>query len=73
LVAAPPGATSFRLPDLSRLPDGDLIAGQLDVSVTLAHVDELAYPTATTEQLQRAAWQAYATDVASSRYQPSAP
>jgi hypothetical protein len=60
-VAAPPGATR------------DMISGQLDVSVSLASVEEFDFATLTSEQLQRAAWRAYATDVARTRYQPSAP
>lgn len=71
-VAAPPRAASFRLPDLSLLPDGDMISGPLDVSVTLASVEDLDYTTLGEEQLQRGAWEAYATDVAQARYQPAA-
>lgn len=72
-VAAPPSALSVRLPDLTLLPEGGLIAGALEVSVSLAHVDELEYGTLTSEQLSRFSWQAYATDVARTRYEPSAP
>jgi hypothetical protein len=70
-VAAPPATTSFRLPDLSRLPEGDMISGTLDVSVTLANVEELDYTALGEEQLSRGAWEAYATDVAQARYQPA--
>jgi hypothetical protein len=70
-VAAPPAAASFRLPDLSRLPEGDMISGTLDVSVTLANVEELDYTTLGEDQLQRGAWEAYATDLARARYQPA--
>jgi IPT/TIG domain len=72
-VAAPPSVTRFRLPDLSRLPEGRLIEGALDVSVSLASVTDFAYATLTSEQLSRFSWDAYATDVASARYEPSAP
>jgi hypothetical protein len=72
-VAAPPTTTSFRLPDLSRLPEGGLLPGNLDISVSLARVDEFEYGALTSEQLSRFSWQAYATDVARARYEPSAP
>jgi len=69
-VAAPPGVTSFRLPDLSRLPEGGLISGALSVSVSLASLTEFDYATLTSAALSRASWQAYATDVVSTRYAP---
>lgn len=72
-VAAPPTITSFRLPDLSRLPEGGLLAGMLDVSVTLASVADFDYATLTSEQLSRFSWLAYATDVGRTRYEPTAP
>lgn len=72
-VAAPPGNRSVRLPDLSRLPEGGLIAGTLEASVSLASVPELDYAALTSEQLSRFSWEAYATDVARARYEPSAP
>jgi hypothetical protein len=72
-VAAPPGHRAVRLPDLSRLPEGGLVAGTLDVSVSLANVTELEYATLTSEQLSRFSWQAYATDVARARYEPTSP
>jgi hypothetical protein len=72
-VAAPPAAKSFRLPDLSRLPEGGLLPGTLDVSVSLASVADFDYGALTSEQLSRFSWQAYATDVARARYEPSAP
>jgi hypothetical protein len=72
-VAAPPSATSFRLPDLSLLPEGGLLPGNLDISVSLARIDEFEYATLTSEQLSRFSWQAYATDVGRARHEPSAP
>jgi hypothetical protein len=72
-IAAPPIATGFRLPDLSRLPEGGLIAGPLDVGVSLASVEGFEYATLTSEQLSRFSWQAYATDVARARHAPTAP
>jgi hypothetical protein len=72
-VVTPPSATSFRLPDLSLLPEGGLIAGTLDVTVTLARVDAFDYATLTSEQLSRFSWQAYATDAVDASYEPSAP
>lgn len=73
LIAAPPTATAFRLPDLSRLPEGGLIAGSLEVTVTLASVAEFDYATLESEQLSRFSWDAYATDVARARYEPTTP
>jgi hypothetical protein len=72
-VAAPATSRGVRLPDLSRLPDGGLIAGTLDVSVSLASVPELDYAALTSEQLSRFSWQAYATDVARARYELASP
>jgi IPT/TIG domain len=72
-VVAPPTATSFRLPDLSRLPEGGLLEGTLDVSVSLASVADFEYAALTTEQLSRFSWLAYATDVARARFEPSVP
>jgi hypothetical protein len=72
-VAAPPAHRAVRLPDLSRLPAGALVAGTLDVNVSLASVAELEYGALTSEQLSRFSWQAYATDVARARYEPAAP
>jgi hypothetical protein len=72
-VAAPPSVTSFRLPDLSQLPEGGLLAGTLDVTVSLASVADFDYATLTTEQLSRFSWQAYATDVGRARYEPTTP
>lgn len=66
-VAAPPAARAFRLPDLSALPEGGLVEGILDVSVSLASVEALDYAALTDEQLSRFSWQAYATDVARTR------
>jgi len=72
-IAAPPTAAGFRLPDLSRLPEGGLLAGELDVGVSLASVEGFDYATLSSEQLSRFSWQAYATDVARARYVPTAP
>jgi hypothetical protein len=73
-VAAPPTATSFRLPELSGLPEGGgLLTGPLDVSVSLAKVADFDYSRMTSDQLARFSWQAYATDVARARYEPPAP
>jgi hypothetical protein len=72
-IAAPPTAVGFRLPDLSRLPEGGLISGELDVGVSLASVEGFDYTALTSEQLSRFSWQAYATDVARARYAPTAP
>lgn len=71
-IAAPPTATTFRLPDLSRLPEGGLLAGELDVSVSVASVEGFDYAALSSEQLSRASWRAYATDVSRSRYVPAA-
>jgi hypothetical protein len=72
-IAAPPTTAGFRLPDLSRLPDGGLLAGELDVGVSLASVEGFDYATLNSEQLSRFSWEAYATDVARARYVPTAP
>jgi hypothetical protein len=73
-VAAPPAATSFRLPELSSLPEGGgLLPGPLDVSVSLARVADFDYSRLTSEQLARFSWEAYATDVARARYEPTSP
>jgi IPT/TIG domain-containing protein len=70
-VTAPPSATTFHLPDLSRLPEGGLIAGALDASVSLASIDEFDYAAVTSEQMFRSGWGAYATDGATARYDDS--
>lgn len=72
-IVAPPSATSFRLPELSRLPEGDLLPGTLDVVVSLASLPELDYAQLRSEHLQRGGWEAYAADLASIRYEPSPP
>lgn len=72
-VFAPSTHRSVRLPDLSQLPVGGLLPGTLDVSVSLANVPELDYAALNSEQLSRFGWQAYATDVARARYEPTAP
>ncbi len=70
-VNAPPAAAAFRLPDLSLLPEGDLLPGALDIVVSLARVPELDYAKLESEQLFRFSWEAYAVDVGSTRYDPS--
>ena len=72
IVAAPPGHAAFRLPDLSRLPEGDLLPGILDVVVSLANVPSLEYAALRTAQLERSAWEAYAADLGSTVYAPAA-
>lgn len=72
-VAAAPGDLTVELPDLSRLPEGDLLPGPLDVVATLASVNDFDYAKLSADQLQRFAWQAYAADLGSSRYERSAP
>ncbi|HTV24601.1 MAG TPA: hypothetical protein VMG12_38180, partial [Polyangiaceae bacterium] len=72
-IAAPPTASGFRLPDLSLLPEGRLIPGELDIAVSLASVDEFDYATLTSEQLARFSWTAYATDAARARLVPTTP
>jgi hypothetical protein len=68
-IIAPPGAGAVELPELARLPEGDLLPGALDVVVSLASVPELDYAKLELEQIRRAAWQAYAVDVAPTRYE----
>jgi len=72
-IAAPPTATTFRLPDLSRLPEGGLLAGELEVGVSVASVEGFDYAALTSEQLSRLSWRAYATDAARARYVPTVP
>jgi hypothetical protein len=67
-VAAPSSAPSFHLPDLSILPEGGLLPGALDVSVSLANIPDFDYGALTSEQMARFGWQAYATDVDTTRY-----
>lgn len=68
-VAAPASATSIRLPDLSQLPEGDLLPGTLDVVVSLAGLDEFDYSRLTSRQLRRFAWDAYALDAGNTQYE----
>jgi hypothetical protein len=68
-IIAPPGVPAVELPELGRLPQGDLLPGALDVVVSLASVPELDYAQLELEQIRRAAWQAYAVDVAPTRYE----
>lgn len=68
-VIAPPGVPAVELPELGRLPQGDLLPGALDVVVSLASIPELDYAQLELEQIRRAAWQAYAVDVAPTRYE----
>jgi hypothetical protein len=70
-IVAPPTAAAFRLPDLSALPEGDLVPGAIEIVVSLAHLPEVAYSELRSEQMRRGAWAAYAADVANSRYEPS--
>jgi hypothetical protein len=72
-VAAAPGDLTVALPDISRLPDGDLLPGPLDILATLASVTDFDYAKLTADQLQRFGWQAYAADLGSSRYERTAP
>jgi hypothetical protein len=72
-IAAPPSAAPFRLPDLSQLPDGGLIAGELEIGVALASVEGFDYAALSSEQLSRFSWQAYATDEDRARYVPTLP
>jgi hypothetical protein len=67
-IAAPPNVAVPRLPDLGKLPSGGLVPGEIDVIVTLASMDEFVYGELSTLQLRRFSWDAYATDVSSSRY-----
>jgi IPT/TIG domain-containing protein len=67
-VVAPPNAGGFTLPDLSQLPEGGLLPGALDVSVSLASLPDFEYAALSTADLGRFAWEAYASDVASTRY-----
>jgi hypothetical protein len=67
-IAAPPGAGTFTLPDLSQLPAGDLIPGILEVAVSLASLPEFDYAELETEDLQRFSWEAYSSDLKSTRH-----
>jgi len=68
-VATPPDVASVDLPDLSRLPQGDLLPGALDVTVSLAGLADFDYAKLGLRQLRRQAWQAFALDVAPSQYE----
>jgi IPT/TIG domain len=68
-VTAPSDVLSVDLPDLSRLPQGDLLPGGLDVLVALAGLPDFDYGKLEQRALRRAAWQAYSLDVASSHYE----
>lgn len=70
-VVAPPSDAVFRLPDLSQLPEGDLIPGALDVVASLASLPEFNYAELRSQDVRRGAWEAYSADIASSRYEPS--
>ena len=72
-VAAPPDALSIELPDLSRLPQGDLLPGEVRVLASLASVENFDYARLEIDQLRRFSWQAYALDVAFTRYARSQP
>jgi IPT/TIG domain-containing protein len=67
-VAAPPGAGTFTLPDLSLLPAGALIPGIVEVAVSLASLPEFDYAELATEDLQRFSWEAYSSDLKSTRH-----
>lgn len=71
-VAAPPNAATLSLPDLSQLPEGGLLSGELDIVVSLASVTDFVYSELQSSQLRRFSWDAYAVDAASSRYDPGA-
>jgi hypothetical protein len=71
-IAAPPRHEAFRLPDLSRLPDGDVLPGILDIVVSLASVQNLDYAALRTAQLGLSSWEGYAADVGSTGYAPTA-
>lgn len=71
-IVAPPTAAAFRLPDLSLLPEGDLVPGAIEVVGSLAHLPDLEYSELKSEHMRRGAWEAYAADVTSSRYERSA-
>jgi hypothetical protein len=71
-IAAPPSAGPPRLPDLGKLPNGGLVPGGIDVVVSLASMEEFNYAELATLQLRRFSWDAYASDVGSSRYEPTA-
>ena len=68
-VIAPPGQPAVELPELGLLPEGGILPGAVDVVVSLASVPELDYAQLELEQIRRAAWQAYAVDVAPTRYE----
>jgi hypothetical protein len=68
-VATPPDVASVELPDLSGLPQGDLLPGALDVTVSLAGLDDFDYAKLELRQLRRQSWQAFALDVAPSHYE----
>jgi hypothetical protein len=56
------------LPDLSRLPDADILPGNLDVVVSLAGLPDFDYSQLDLADLRRSAWPAYAMDRAATRY-----
>lgn len=72
-IAAPPAAATLRLPDLSRLPEGGLLPGAIDIVVSLAAIEDFLYTEIEAGELRRFSWDAYASDVASSRHEPAAP
>jgi hypothetical protein len=71
-IVAPPTAAPFRLPDLSVLPEGDLVPGAIEIVGSLASLPDVDYSELRSAQMRRGAWAAYATDIASSRYERSA-
>ncbi|HVZ36460.1 MAG TPA: IPT/TIG domain-containing protein, partial [Polyangiaceae bacterium] len=72
-VVAPPADLSVQLPDISRLPDGDLLPGPLVILASLASVPDLDYSKLTLDQLQQFSWDAYAVDQGNSRYERTTP
>jgi len=67
-VAAPAAAGPVLLPDLSRLPDADILPGNLEIMVSLAGLPDFDYAALDLADLRRLAWQAYAMDRAATRY-----
>lgn len=68
-IIAPPLPETITLPDLSSLPDGDLLPGVVDVTVSLASIPDIDYAQLSLEQVRRSGWEAYAADSTSARYE----
>ena len=60
-VAAPPGVTQTKLPDLSQLGLG--LSGPITIGVSVAHIVDFDYGSLRYRQLGDRGWNAYATDV----------